>query len=88
MKFCDDQSHLQTPVSQMYITNHIMTDITAHTLYTLTDNSGTKMSHMQWFCHIGSAVIHDDRLWLGSLLATVTLICLHLTKILCQILLR
>ena len=38
---CDNKPHLQTPVAQMYITDHLMSDETADSLDALTDNRRT-----------------------------------------------
>ena len=58
----DDQTHLQPPVTQMHIADHVITQETAHSLDALTDDRRTEMSYMKRFCHIGSAVVHDDGL--------------------------
>ena len=61
-QFFDDESHLQAPVTQMYVTDHIVAQVTAHTLYALTDHGRTQVADMQRLCHVGSAVVHDDGL--------------------------
>ena len=60
-KLLNDQSHLKSPVSQMNVTDHLMPQETSHPLDTLANDGGTEMSHMQRLCHVGSAVIYDDR---------------------------
>ena len=59
-QFCNDQSHLKTPVSQMNITDYFMTYETANSLNTLANDCRTKMSYMKRFCNIWSAVVDDD----------------------------
>ena len=88
MKFCDDQSHLQTPVSQMYITNHIVSHEFTDALYTLSDDSRTQVSYMKRLGHIGSAVIHDNRLWIFCCLTPkASLILFHFRNYACKVLL-
>lgn len=58
----DDQSHLQTPVSQMHITDHVMSHKFADPLDTLSNDSRAQMSDMQWLGNIGPAVIYNNGL--------------------------
>ena len=52
--------HLQSPVTQVDISDHIVSRIAQNSFYALTDDCGTQMSHMQRLRHIGSAVVNDD----------------------------
>ena len=56
----DDQAHLQAPVPQMHIPDHIMPGKAQDPLDALADDGRAQMSHMKRFCHIGSAVVDDD----------------------------
>ena len=46
----------------MDVPDHMMSHITADTLQTLSDDGGTKMSHMKGLRHVRSAVIDNDGL--------------------------
>ena len=66
LQFRNDQPHLQTPVTQMDIPDHIMPRITADPLDALPDHSRAKMSHVKRLRHIGAAVVNHNllrRLW-------------------------
>ena len=58
-KFGNDQTHLQTPVTEMHITNYFVSEITAYTLNTLTYDRRTEMSYVERLGNIWSAVIND-----------------------------
>ena len=77
-QLCDDQSHLQPPVSKMYIPDHLMAHKTSETFDALTDDRRTQMSDMQRFCHVWSAVVQDDLLWMLCFFYGKIFICLHL----------
>ena len=77
----DDQSHLKTPVSKMYITDHLMSYKTSDTLDALTDDRRTEMSYMKRLGNVWSAIIDNDRLRiLGSLNRKLLILC-HLIHI-------
>ena len=80
----DDQSHLQAPVSHVNVTDHLMSDVTGDSLYTFTDDCRTKMTDMQWLCHVRSAVIHNNRLLFLRGIKPKLLFLLHLCQIVCQ----
>jgi len=56
----DDQSHLETPVAQMHISQDFMPYGTSHPLQALPDDCRTQMSDMKGLGNIRSAVIDDD----------------------------
>ena len=85
LQFCDNQSHLQTPVPQMDIAGHLVTHETAQTLYTFADDGRAEMSHMQRLRHVGSAVVDDDGLRVCGLLAAQTLVVSHTLQVLLHI---
>ena len=76
-QFCDDKSHLQTPVSKMYITDHFMTYKTADSFNTFSDDCRAEMTYMERFCNVWSAVINDNCLWLFCCRYGKFLICCH-----------
>ena len=82
MQFCDDQTHLQSPVSQMNITDNFMSQISSHSLDTLTDDCRTQMSDMQWFCNVWSTVVKNHGLWILCFFHTHFLTVSHLFQIL------
>ena len=51
---------------------------TQQTLDALTDDRRTQMSDMQRFCHVWSAVVQDDLLWMLCFFYGKIFICLHL----------
>ena len=61
----DDQTHLQTPVTQMHVTNDVIAEVTLDALDGLADDGRTDVTHMQGFCHVGSAVVNDHGFGLG-----------------------
>ena len=77
----NDLAHLQSPVSQMNVTGHIMPRITKDSLDALPDYGGTKMSHVQRLRHIGSAIVDDDGLLLLRLRHTEFFRRRHLVQI-------
>ena len=83
-EFLNDKAHLQSPVPQVHITNHMVAQETAHTLYALPDNSRPQMTHMERLCHVGPAVIHDNSLRLLRCFQSQLICPGHGTRILCQ----
>ena len=73
----DNEPHLQAPVPQMHVPNHVIAQKTPHALNALPDDGGAQMAHMEGFCHIGSAVVHDNRLALAAFLKAVLWLLLH-----------
>ena len=80
-QFCNDQPHLQSPVSKMYITDHFVSDKTSDTFDTLPNDRRTKMTYMKWFCNIRSAVVDNDRLRFLSCFYRIFLICCHFLQV-------
>ena len=80
----DNQSHLQTPVSHVNVTDHLVSDVTRDSLHTFADNCGTQMSDMKRLCHIRSAVIHNNHLLFFRSFKTKLIFLLHLCQIICQ----
>ena len=80
----DDQSHLQTPVSKMNVTDHVVAHEASHTLDALADDRGTEMADVKRFCHVCSAVIYDDGFRIFCFLYRKIFIVLHFGKIICQ----
>ena len=80
----DDQSHLQTPVSHVNVTDHLVSDVTGNSLHTFTNNCRTEMSDMKRLCHVRSAVIHNNRLLFLRNFQAKLLFLLHLCQIVCQ----
>ena len=68
----------------MYITDYFIARKTLDSLYTLTDYRRAQMSYVKRFCRIGSAVIHDDRLWLFRIFITKLLCLCHFIDIVCN----
>ena len=65
----------------MHIADHIVAKETSHALYALTDNCRTQMSYMKRFCHIGTAKVYDNGLFLFRFSQTQLLICCHTVHI-------
>ena len=80
----DDQSHLQTPVSKMNVTDHVVAHEAPHTLDALADDRGTEMADVKRFCHVCSAVIYDDGFRIFCFLYRKIFVVLHFGKIICQ----
>ena len=68
----------------MNITDHLISHKTAHALDALSDNSRTQMAHMKGLCHIGAAVIHDDRFLLFRFFQSQLVRLCHTLHIICQ----
>ena len=84
LQLCDDQTHLISPVSQMDISCYIISFKTDNTFNALSDDRRTKMSDMQRFCHVRSAVINNNFFRILFFFNTKILICCHLIQILCN----
>ena len=67
-KFLDDQAHLQAPVAQMHVADHVVAQEIAQALDALADHGRAQMAHVQRLGHIGPTVVHDDGLRLFRLL--------------------
>ena len=76
----DNQSHLISPVSQMDISCHLISFIAHDSFHALPDDCRAQVSHMQWFGHIRSAVIDQNRLRCFFLLHTKHFILRHLLQ--------
>ena len=83
-EFCDDKAHLESPVTEMYVTDHLVSYISADTFDTLSNDRGTKMSYVERFCYVRSAVVDDDGLWCLCSLDRVFRVCFHFLKIVCK----
>ena len=68
----------------MYIADHLMAHVAADALDALTDNGRAQMAHMKGLCHIRSAVVDYDGLWLLCLFHGKLFLCLHLKQVICQ----
>ena len=84
-EFLNDQAHLKSPVSQMNVADHLMSQETSHPLNALADHSRTEMAHVQRLCHIGSAVIHNDRERRFCLFTAAVVSLSHVIHVGCQI---
>ena len=68
----------------MDISKNLMSHFSRNTFNAFPDNCRTQMSYMQWFCHIRSAVIHNDHLRVLCLLNTKIFCFFHLVQIICN----
>ena len=59
--FVDDQTDLQSPVTQVHISDHLISHEAADTFYTLSNDCRAQMSYVKWLCDIGSTIINDYR---------------------------
>ena len=84
LQFCDNQSHLISPVSKVDITNHFIAHKTGDSLYAFSDDRRTEMSYMQRLCHIWSAIIQHDHLRMFCLLDSEIIRLFHLIQIICN----
>ena len=57
LQFRNNQPHLQPPVAQMNIADHLMPRISPDPFYAFTDDCRTQMPYMQRLRHIRSAII-------------------------------
>ena len=81
-QLCDNQPHLQSPISQVHVADHRVTHKPANPLDALPDNGRTQMPYMQRLCHIRSAVINHNFLRFFTLsTAKASRICAHLPEI-------
>ena len=64
LKFRYDESHLKAPVSHMDIADNPEARKTGNPLDAFPDDRGTQMAHVKGLCHVRSAVIHDNGLFL------------------------
>ena len=85
-KLGNDQSHLQTPVSQMHIADHFMSCKAGDSLHTLTNDRRPEMSYMQRLCHIRSAIIDHNGLRIFCFFTAHPFILLHTIQVLTQVL--
>ena len=60
LQLCDDESHLQTPVAEMCVTDHLIAHLPGQTLHALADDRRPQVSHVEGLRHIGTAVVDDD----------------------------
>ena len=81
LKLRDDEAHLKTPVTEMYVTDDIIALLNRHPLDRLTDDGRTKVADMERLRRIGSAVVDDDLLPLMGI-KTEILMEVHLVQIL------
>ena len=81
LQFCNNQPHLQSPVSQMHIADHLMSQETSHPFYTFTNDGGAQMPHVKRLCHIGAAVIQDNGFWFFHQIHRQMIILLHFMQI-------
>ena len=84
LQFCDDQTHLQTPVAQVNVTDGLEAKEFVQPLQGLTDNGRPEVTDVQRLCHIGSAVVHHNGLAGTDFLDTEALFCPHLFQIVLQ----
>ena len=56
----NDQTHLVSPVSEMYIPDHLISFETDDTFNTLTDDRRAQVPHMERLCHIRAAVVDHN----------------------------
>ena len=56
----DDQPHLKSPVAQMNVADHMVSQEFSQTLYALANYRRAQVSHMKRLGHIGPAVVHND----------------------------
>ena len=78
-QLCDDQPHLETPVPEMDVAGHLVSEERAHALQGLADDGAAEMSHVEGLRHVGAAVVHNDLLR-GFLPDPVFLPARHLTN--------
>ena len=85
LQLCNNQSHLQTPVTQMDIAGHVVAHEASQTLHALTDDGRAEMSHMQRLRHVGSTVVNDNGLRILCSVTAQALIICHSLQILLHI---
>ena len=81
LQFCNNQPHLQSPVSQMHIADHLMSQETSHPFYTFTNDGGAQMPHVERLGHIRAAVIDDHRFGILRLIHGKLRILSHLFQV-------
>ena len=60
LQLCNDLPHLQPPVAQMDIADHLMPRIAQNPFHALSDDCSAQMPDMKRLRHVGSAVVDDD----------------------------
>ena len=80
-EFRDHEAHLQAPVSQMDITDDILSVEAGDALDRLADDRAAQMSDMQGLGHIGTAVVDDDLLRLFRKRHAETIVRAHLLQV-------
>ena len=68
----------------MHVTDHMVSQSASHALDALTDYRRTQMAYVKRLGHIGSAVVHNNRLGFLGFLKAQTRICSHLIHKVCQ----
>ena len=84
LQFCDNQSHLISPVSKVDITNHFIAHKTGDSLYAFSDDCGAEMSDVKRFCHVRSAVINNNFFRILYFFHAELFVCFHLVQIICD----
>ena len=59
-KLLDDESHLETPVAEMHIAYHLISEEGAHAFQSLTDDGGAQVADVERLCDIRAAVVDDN----------------------------
>ena len=62
LQFLNDQSHLQAPVAQVDVPDHLVPEEPEQPLHALPDDRRPQMPHVKGLGHVGAAVIDDDGL--------------------------
>ena len=66
------KEYKKAPVTQMHITDHIVSHKFANTFHALTDDRRTQMSYMERFCNVWSAIVDHVGLWRFCLFTSKT----------------
>ena len=59
-KALDNESHLQAPVAQVHVADHLVADEAADPHDALSDDRGAEVADVERFGHVGTTVIDDD----------------------------
>ena len=62
LKLCDDQAHLQAPVTHMDVADGVIAEELVKPLQCFANDGRPQVTDVQGLCHIGTAVVYHDGL--------------------------
>ena len=83
-----DEAHLQSPVAQVDIADHMVAEEAVDPLERFADDGAAQMADVQGLCHVRPAVVQHDRAGVRIVLHAVVRVRIHAAQIGGQILIR